>query len=89
MEKQTIGERWRFWKAVKWVVEEAKSLVSRVRELERQICTAEPEKGLGSGATRNSVGCFAEAAMYETSGWQHGRELSKSRVLGMSTVELR
>lgn len=61
MEKQTIGERGRFWKAVKWVVEEAKSLVSSVRELERQICTAEPETGLGSGATRNSVGCFAEA----------------------------
>lgn len=36
--------------------------VSRVWELERQICTAEPETGLGSGATSNSGGCFVEAA---------------------------
>lgn len=89
MEKQTIGERWRFWKAVKWVVEEAKSLVSRVRELDRQICTAEPEEGLEVEPPETVLGALVKLLIYETSGWQHGRELSKSRVLGMSTVELR
>lgn len=57
--------RWkiRFWKAVKWAVEEAKALVPPECGSLKDICTAEPEKGLEVEPLETMLCvCFIEAA---------------------------